>query len=143
MGSSFAELMLGGIVVRVGLQESVMRQRIIEALTYPRIMLLANLKLEECPHQLFFDQADKKCRHCEQGQECHWLNINDEFSVLAQKPMDSLYESLQFCIDYVVAQCSEEGHNVKRCACESCQWAIGARRLASEYRNSRRSSLSC
>jgi hypothetical protein len=142
MVSSFAELTLGGIVVKVGLQESVMRQRIIEALTYPRIMLLANLKLEECPHQLFFDRADKRCQHCDQDQECHWLNINDEFSVLAQKPMDSLFESLRFCIDYVDAQCSDEGHNVRRCACESCQWVTSARRLASEYRNSRRSHLS-
>ena len=115
-----------------------MRQRIIEALTYPRIVLLANMKLEECPHQLYFDHKDARCQNCEQGQECHWMNINDEFSVLARKPMDSLYESLKFCIDYVSAQRNHEGHNVKRCACESCQWVVSAQRLASDYRYSRK-----
>lgn len=115
-----------------------MRKRIIEALTYPRIMLLANLNAEECPQHLFFNPAHERCRFCEQGQECHWLNLNDEFSILARKPMDSLYGSLQFCIDYVNAQCSHEGHNVRRCACESCQWIRDARRLASEYRQTKR-----
>ena len=65
------------------------------------------------------------------------MNINDEFSVLARIPMDSLYESLHFCIDYVSAQSNHVGHNVKRCAGESCQWVVGARRLASEYKYAR------
>jgi len=116
-----------------------MRRRIIEALTYPRIMQLANLDGEKCPMHLIFNPASEGCQICEQGEECHWLNVNDEFSVLAEKPMDSLYESLLFCIDYVDAQCTYASHNVRRCACESCQWVKSARRLAIEYTNARQS----
>lgn len=114
-----------------------MRQCIIEALTYPRIALLSNLKGKECPQHQFFSVSDEGCHYCEQGRECQWLSLNDEFTVLAQKPMDSLYESLQFCIDYIDTQCVHSNHNVRRCACESCQWVRSARQLASDYRHRR------
>ena len=108
----------------------------IEALTYPRMVLLANLESEACPQNRMFNASHESCQACEQGTDCQWLNINDEFSVLAQKPMDSLYESLEFCIDYMEAACSRSHHNVLRCVCESCDWVRTARRLAMEYRYS-------
>jgi hypothetical protein len=116
-----------------------MRRRIIEALTYPRLLLMSNLDAEECPQNLFFNPLHKACQHCEQGEECHWLNCNDEFSVLVKKPLETLYDSLLFSIDYVDVQCARAGHNVRRCACESCHWIRSARRLASEYRDGGRS----
>jgi hypothetical protein len=111
-----------------------MRRRIIEALTYPRIMLMAGLEVEDCPQNAYFNPAHTACQHCEQGEECHWLNCNDEFSALVQKPMETLYESLLFCIDFVDARCSGDKHNVRRCACESCRWVRMARRLSWEYK---------
>ncbi len=111
-----------------------MRQRIIEALTYPRMILLADLDGEHCQQHLFFNHAQQGCQICEQREGCQWLNINDEFSVLARKSMDSLFESLQFCIRYVDAHCAHSDHNVRRCACESCDWIRRARRLESDFR---------
>lgn len=107
-----------------------MKRQIIEALTYPRILMMANLDLEECPQNSYFNPAHPSCQLCEQGEECHWLNQNDEFSVLASKPLQLLYEALQFSIEYVDAQSSRAKHNVRRCACESCHWVRKARRLA-------------
>ncbi len=72
------------------------------------------------------------------GEECHRLNCDDEFTTVSQKPMETLYESLLFCIDYVDAHCTHAGHNVRRCACESCHWVRSARRVASDYRYVRR-----
>ena len=112
-----------------------MRRRIIEELTYPRMILLANLDVEECTQNQFFNPAHDACQRCEQGEECRWLNRNDEFSVLAQLPMETLFESISFCIDYVGAQNTVANHNVRRCACESCTWVRKARRLAWEYRD--------
>ena len=116
-----------------------MRRRIIEALTYPRMVLLADLNTDECPDQLNFNPIGDECRVCDRSTECHWLTSNDEFKVLAQAPMNSLYESLQFCIDYVDAQCAREKHNVRRCPCESCRWVRNARQLESDYRHKSRS----
>jgi hypothetical protein len=107
-----------------------MRRQIIEALTYPRILMLSNLDIEECPQNGYFNPAHPSCRYCGDGEECHWLNANDEFSVLATRPMPLLYESLIFSIEYVDAQSSGANHNVRRCACESCDWVRKARRLA-------------
>jgi hypothetical protein len=111
-----------------------MRRRIIEALTYPRMLLMANLEIDECPQNGYFNPAHPACHLCGQGEECHWLNCNDEFTVLARKPVEILYESLLFSIDYVDSQGSRANHNVRRCACESCHWVRKARRIAWEYR---------
>ena len=113
-----------------------MRRRIIEELTYPRMMLLVNLDVEECPQNQYFNPGDNVCQRCEQGEECRWLNRNDEISVLARMPMDVLLKSMFFCIDYIDAQNTRASHNVRRCACESCAWVRKARRLAWEYKDS-------
>lgn len=113
-----------------------MRRPIIEALTYPRMLVMSNMDVEECPQNSYFNPADASCRHCTQAEECHWLTCNDEFSVLATKPIELLFESLLFGIDYVDDYCSRASHNVRRCACESCHWVRTARRLAWEYRAS-------
>ena len=126
----------GGSIVTDRNQEQTVRRQIIEELTYPRMMLLANLDIEECPQSQYFNPAHNACQHCEQGEECLWLNRNNEFSVLAHMPMEALLESILFCIDYVNAQSTLAEHNVRRCACESCDWVRRARRLAWEYRDS-------
>lgn len=120
----------------LGLRETKMRQRIIDALSYPRIQVLANLDADECSQNLYFNPAHPTCRHCDQSEECRWLNRNDEFTMLSTKPVEALYESLLFCIDFVNAQCAYANHNVRRCECESCQWVRQARRLAWEYSSS-------
>jgi hypothetical protein len=58
------------------------RQRIIEALTYPRMLMTGHLDEEGCPLNLYFDQDHESCRYCDKGDQCHWLNRNDEFSML-------------------------------------------------------------
>ena len=116
-----------------------MRLRILEALTYPRILLRANLDAGECPQNWSYNAAHKPCQRCEQSEECQWLNCNDELTVVSKKPMETLYESLLFCIDYVDAHCTHASDNVRRCACESCHWVRSARRVASDYRYVRRS----
>ena len=124
----------GGPVAGVRFWEPVMKRRIIEVLTYPRIMLLADLDGRECPQRLFFNPANERCQICERGKECQWLNNNDKFSALARKSTASLYELLLFCIGYVDAQCAHINHNVRRCACESCHWVRSARRLELEFK---------
>ena len=110
-----------------------MRRQMIEAITYPRMLLLDSLDAEECPQNLYFNPAHPGCKYCEQSEECYWLNHNDEFSVLAKKSTQDLFIALQFCIDFVDARCSYQDHNVGRCACESCSWVRSARKLAWEY----------
>lgn len=111
-----------------------MRRRIIEALTYPRMLMMSRMDLQDCPMNLYFSADQHICRICEQGVECSWLNSNDEFSVLAEQPIEILFEAFIFSIDFVDAHISRDGHNFRHCACETCSWAKDARHLVRRYK---------
>ncbi len=108
------------------------RRQIIEALAYPCMLVLSTLD-EGCPQHRYFNPCHPACRACKESEECRWLNSNSEISVLTEKPMEQLYQSLVFGIEYVDAKCTRSGHNVRRCPCESCSWVRQSRRLAREY----------
>jgi hypothetical protein len=110
-----------------------LRQRIIEALTYPRMLMTGHLGEQDCPLNLYFDDEHESCRYCDNGEQCHWLNRNDEFSMLARKPMDALIRTFEFSVDYVDAHVTQNHHNARRCACESCTWLRDARHLVREF----------
>jgi len=110
-----------------------MRRKIIEALTYPRMLMMARMDLRDCPMHHYFNAAEEICRLCDQDKECRWLNSNDEFTVLAEQPMEVLFEAFSFSIDYVDAHVSRNGHNSRRCTCDTCLWVKDARHLARQY----------
>lgn len=111
-----------------------MKRRVIEAITYPRMRLLATLDLENCPQCGIYNPVHPACRYCEQLEDCRWLTRNDEFSALTLRPMDELMEALVFCIDFVATECNLNDHNIGRCVCEACTWVRDARALLREYR---------
>ena len=88
-----------------------MRQRFIEALTYPRMLMTAHIDVDTCPMHGYFDKTLDACLVCEKGTECLWLNSHDEFSVLARKPIEALFEAFTFSIDYIDAYVTRENHN--------------------------------
>jgi hypothetical protein len=116
------------------LLETVMRRKIIEAMTYPRMLMMSRMDLRDCPMNRYFNAEEEICRSCNQDKECRWLNSNDEFSVLAEQPMEVLFEAFSFSIDYVDAHVSRTGHNSRRCTCDSCCWVKNARHLARQYK---------
>lgn len=113
-----------------------MRRAIIEALTYPRIVMLSQLDAEACPRNLYFDHAFPSCRNCDDADQCRWMNQNDEFQFLAEQPIEKLKQAIDYCIDYIESRVSLDDHNSRRCACESCSWIRGARRLSRQYKHS-------
>jgi hypothetical protein len=111
-----------------------MRRRIIESLTYPRMLMTSRISLQDCPLNRYFDTDARICQSCDQAEECRWLNSNDEFSILAEQPVEILFEALVFSIDYVDAHVSRRHHNYRRCTCETCTWVKEARHLARQYK---------
>ncbi len=111
-----------------------MRRRIIEALTYPRMLMMSRIDLRDCPMNQFFSADQSICQTCNQGEECRWLNANDEFSVLAEQPIEALFAAFVISIDYVDAHIVRDGHNFRHCACETCTWAKEARHLVRRYK---------
>lgn len=111
-----------------------MRRRIIEALTYPRMLMISRMDVRDCPMNRYFNAEQRICQTCDQGQECRWLNSNDEFSALAEQPLEALFEAFLFSINYVDAHVSRAKHNSRRCICESCAWVRDARHLVRQYK---------
>jgi hypothetical protein len=111
-----------------------MRTRFIEALTYPRMLMTAHIDVDNCPMHGYFNKTSDTCLVCEKGVECLWLNNHDEFSVLARKPIEALFEAFTFSIDYLDAYVTRDNHNPRRCACETCHWLREARHLVREYK---------
>lgn len=109
-----------------------MRTRVIEALTFPRYQMLADLDRDNCTHSGFYARGDRKCRECDFGLECEWLYDNEEFGVVQRRPMRILVEALEFAINYIDAQVVEWEHDSERCACDACTWLRDARRLFAE-----------
>lgn len=110
-----------------------MRQRFIEALTYPRMLMTDQIDIDTCPMHGYYNETLEACLICDKGTECLWLSDHDEFSILARKPIEDLFEAFTFTIDYVDAYVTRDNHNPRRCACETCHWLREARHLVREY----------
>ena len=111
-----------------------MRSKIIESLTYPRTLMMSRMDIRDCPMNLYFNAEAKVCQSCGQDGECRWLNQNDEFSVLAEEPIEVLFDALLFSIAFVDAHVTRERHNYLRCTCETCTWIKEARFLARQFK---------
>jgi hypothetical protein len=110
-----------------------MRRRLIEALTYPRLLILEGIGLQDCPHDELFDSSSDRCHNCDLIQECHWLSCLDSFAVLASKPTHTFHASLLYSIKVINARIEQVGHDSKTCTCESCTWTRDAQKLNREY----------
>lgn len=106
-----------------------MRRHLIEALTFPRLVMLEQMDSGSCPLYLYYDPSYPACMICRKARECRWLRENDTFHLLAHQPLEHLHQAVRFCIDYMNAKTSADGHNARRCACESCSWLRNAVRL--------------
>lgn len=95
--------------------------------------MISRMDLDDCPTNRYFDDENQTCQNCAQAQECLWLNINDEFSMLAEQPIDQLFAAFTFSLDYVDSHISRQNHNTRRCICETCVWVRDARYLARQY----------
>ena len=114
-----------------------MRRQLIEALTYPRLFVLENIELQDCPHDGVFDSTCEHCHSCGLEQECHWMRCLNDFSDFAGKPTHTLHASLLYSIKLIEKRTEHLQHNSMACVCESCTWTRSARRLAREFQMTR------
>jgi hypothetical protein len=110
-----------------------MRQQMIEALTYPRLLILKFIDEKECPHNSLFDATSERCGRCGLNRECHWVSCLDDFSDFEGKPTYTINASLRYGIRLVEAFHSELHHDETVCTCEACSWIREAQRLTEEF----------
>jgi hypothetical protein len=112
-----------------------MRRRLIEALTYPRLFVLENMNLEDCPQDGRFDASCEQCRDCGLGQECHWMSCLNNFDDLARKPIHTIHASLLYSINLIEGHTDRLKHDAETCTCESCEWIRDAEELSLKFSN--------
>lgn len=106
-----------------------LKRRLIETLTFPRLMALKTMELEDCRHGGQFHSEDPGCRTCEYVHQCTWLESNEPFVALAQRPLPELITALRFSIEYVDSQSHRGNQPSRKCVCDTCRWLSNAHSL--------------
>ena len=110
-----------------------MRRQLIEALTYPRLLVLKIIEERDCPQADLFDATSERCHQCDINRECHWVSCLNMFGDFEDKPTYTINASLRYGVKLVESMHSELHHDETLCTCEPCSWVRGAQRLTEEF----------
>ena len=110
-----------------------MRRAMIEALTYPRLLILKIIDAQNCEHDNLFEATSARCHHCSMGRECHWASCLNDFEDLRTKPVHTLNASLRYSVRLVEALHSQLRHDATACTCEACSWIRDSQRLIESF----------
>lgn len=110
-----------------------MRHELIEALTYPRLLVQKLIDERDCPHGNLFEATSERCHQCEINRECHWVSCLNDFSNFEDKEDHTINASLRYGIKLVESLHSELHHDETLCTCEPCSWVRDAQRLTEEF----------
>ncbi len=109
-----------------------MREKIIEALIYPRLLVMSLIEEGNYPHDSLFAATGERCNHCDGGADCGWNKCLQDFRHFEDKTTDILSTSLREGIKLVEALNSELRHDETTCTCETCNWIRNAEHLTEE-----------
>ena len=110
-----------------------MRATIVELLELPRRLIHDQVVIEICGHAGFFSPNDPECHVCQSRLECELLFHNEDFALLADKPVEVLLELLESSRIYIDAFVSRAGHDGRTCACDLCSWLKQARHIQARH----------
>ena len=109
-----------------------MRRQIIEALIYPRLLVMKLIEEGNFPHKSLFEATGERCNNCDLTGDCNWTNCLKDFQKFDAKPTDVLSTSLREGIKLVESLHSELHHDETTCTCETCNWVRNAEHLTEE-----------
>ena len=110
-----------------------MRREMIEALDFPRRLILDIIEGRDCPHSNLFEVTSERCGQCDINSECHWASCLHEFSDFEGKPTHTISASLRYGIRVVEAFRDDDEHQIAGCNCAACTWLYDARRLVEKF----------
>ena len=110
-----------------------MRRQLIEALSYPKLLVERQIEERNCPHDGQFDSTDERCHHCDIDRECHWVTCLNEFGDFDGKANHTINASLRYGIKLVEELHSELRHDETICECEACLWIRASQSLTEAF----------
>ncbi len=109
-----------------------MRQQLIEALLYPRMMVEELIEEGNYVHKNLFEATGERCHHCEGDGDCDWSHCLQDFKELDKRTTESLSASLREGLKLVESLHSKLRHDETTCTCETCNWIRNAEHLTEE-----------
>jgi len=110
-----------------------MRHELIEALTYPRLLVQKLIEARDCPHDNLFEATSERCHQCDMNRDCHWVSCLNDFANFEDKQDHTINASLRYGIKLVESLHSKLQHDESMCTCEPCTWVRDAQRLTEEF----------
>jgi hypothetical protein len=110
-----------------------MRRQLIEALSYPKLLIQEIIREQDCPHDSLFEATDDRCHHCDIGRECHWVNCLEDFDNFEGKATHTVNASLRYGIKLVGQLKREMRDHESMCNCEACTWVRDAQSLTEAF----------
>ncbi|MCW3171357.1 hypothetical protein [Shewanella subflava] len=95
---------------------------LIQLFDFPRSRILKSMEVTHCPHAVFFNASDEQCITCHQGEECVWINHNDEMVAMEEKSIEDLKQQILVAVDFVDSSLSPHHLSRRNCQCENCVW---------------------
>ncbi|MCC4831612.1 hypothetical protein BCU84_05610 [Shewanella sp. 10N.286.51.B7] len=89
---------------------------------FPRQRILQSMEVTHCPHAVFYNASDEQCTTCHQGEECIWMNHNDELVAIEKKSVEELKQQLLIAVDFVDSNLSPHHLSRRNCQCDNCKW---------------------
>jgi hypothetical protein len=109
-----------------------MRRQLIEALTYPGILVRQLIEEGNYAHKSFYEATGERCHVCDGSGNCGWDQCLSDFTHRDDKSLEELAESLREGIRLVESLHSELRHDETTCTCETCGWIRNAEHLMEE-----------
>jgi len=109
-----------------------MRRQLIEALTYPGLMVRQLIEESNYPHRSLYEAIGERCNKCSAGSDCSWATCLRDFSNYDEKSTEDLGEILREGIKFVESLHNELRHDETTCTCETCSWIRNAEHLTEE-----------
>jgi hypothetical protein len=109
-----------------------MREKLIEALIYPRLLVMRLIEDGNFPHENLFAATGERCNHCDLTGDCGWETCLQDFRLFDEKTTEILSATLREGIKLVESLHSELHHDETTCTCETCNWVRNAEHLTEE-----------
>ena len=109
-----------------------MRQQLIEALTFPKILVRQLIEGGNFEHKNLFEATGERCQHCDPDSGCGWENCLQDFRKFEEETTESLSASLREGIKLVESLHRKLRHDETTCTCETCNWIRNAEHLTEE-----------
>ena len=108
-----------------------MRQQLIEALIYPRLLLQQVIDDHNYHHKNMFEATGERCNHCT-GEGCGWDTCMQDFRHFDDMTDEELSVSLREGIKFVEALHKHLRHDETTSTFEYCNWIRNAEHLLEE-----------